>query len=74
MDLRSLPQTLETDDLPKKKLDKIYHPPTPELIAYLDFSISTTGVLSGVKVYITCFVNIYTRVILDITCCCIEYV
>jgi len=40
----------ETDDLPKKKLDKYYKAPTSELIAYIDFSVSTTGVLSGVKV------------------------
>lgn len=50
MDLRSLPPMYETEDLPRKKLDKFYKPPTPELIAYLDFTVSTTGVLSGVKV------------------------
>jgi len=50
LDPRTLPTILETDDLPKKKLDKFYKVPTPELIAYLDFSVSTTGVLSGVKV------------------------
>ena len=49
--MKSLPNILETDELPKKKLDKFYKPPTPELIAYLDFAVSTTGVLSGVKVY-----------------------
>ncbi len=50
MDLKSLPPILETDDLSKKKLTKPYKAPTAELIAYLDFSVSTTGVLSGVKV------------------------
>ena len=50
LDPRTLPTILETDDLPKRKLDKFYKVPTPELIAYLDFSVSTTGVLSGVKV------------------------
>ena len=50
LDPRSLPPMLETDDLPKKKLDRQYRAPTAELISYLDFSVSTTGVLSGVKV------------------------
>lgn len=50
VDSKSLPSILETDELPKKKLDRFYKPPTPELIAYLDFAVSTTGVLSGVKV------------------------
>ena len=48
--MRGLPPFVETEDMPKKKLDRFYRPPTPELIAYLDFSVSTTGVLSGVKV------------------------
>ena len=50
LDTRTIPTILETDDVPKKKLEKFYKVPTPELIAYLDFSVSTTGVLSGVKV------------------------
>jgi hypothetical protein len=40
---------LDTDDLPKKKLPGIYRAPTPELLAYLDFSVSTTGMLAGIK-------------------------
>lgn len=28
----------------------MYKPPTAEMIAYLDFSVSTTGMLTGVKV------------------------
>ena len=50
MDMRTLPPTLATDDLPKKKLERFYKAPTAEMIAYVDFSVSTTGVLSGVKV------------------------
>lgn len=50
IDMRALPPLVETEDLPRKKLDRFYRPPTPELIAYLDFTVSTTGVLSGVKV------------------------
>ncbi|XP_062518678.1 disco-interacting protein 2 homolog C-like [Corticium candelabrum] len=49
LDVKSLPPILETDDPQKRKLDKFYRAPTPEMIAYLDFSVSTTGVLSGVK-------------------------
>ncbi len=51
IDFKTIPTLVVTDDLPKKKIDKYYKPPTPELIAYLDFSVSTTGVLSGVKVW-----------------------
>lgn len=50
LDLKTLPPILETDDLSKKKLNSFYKAPTAELISYLDFSVSTTGVLSGVKV------------------------
>ena len=50
LDVKSLPPILEMDDPQKRKLDKFYRAPTPEMIAYLDFSVSTTGVLSGVKV------------------------
>ena len=49
-DFKNLPPLLETDDVPKKKLEKYYKAPTSELIAYIDFSVSTTGILSGVKV------------------------
>lgn len=37
------------DDLPKKRPSHIYKPPTAEMLAYLDFSVSTTGMLTGVK-------------------------
>jgi len=35
---------------PRKRLPQLYKPPTPEMLAYLDFSVSTTGMLTGVKV------------------------
>jgi acyl-CoA synthetase (AMP-forming)/AMP-acid ligase II len=57
IDVKSLPQIFETDDPPKKKFDRRYHPPTPELIAYIDFTISTTAVLSGVKVSHSSLIN-----------------
>jgi hypothetical protein len=50
VDSRAWPTLLDSDDLPKKKLTAIYKAPTPEMICYLDFSVSTTGMLAGVKV------------------------
>lgn len=42
------------DDLPKKRPAQIYKPSDPDTLAYLDFSVSTTGMLAGVKVRGTC--------------------
>lgn len=44
------PALINTDDLPRKKQTLSYRAPTPEMLAYLDFSVSTTGMLAGVKV------------------------
>ncbi|XP_053536692.1 disco-interacting protein 2 homolog A isoform X2 [Ictalurus punctatus] len=49
VDVKTWPMVLDTDDLPRKKLSQVYKPPTPEMLAYLDFSVSTTGILAGVK-------------------------
>uniref|UniRef100_A0AAX7SKI0 DMAP1-binding domain-containing protein n=1 Tax=Astatotilapia calliptera TaxID=8154 RepID=A0AAX7SKI0_ASTCA len=49
VDIKSWPTVLDTDDLPRKKSPQMYKPPTPEMLAYLDFSVSTTGILAGVK-------------------------
>ncbi|XP_078537555.1 disco-interacting protein 2 homolog A isoform X1 [Lissotriton helveticus] len=49
VDIKSWPTILDTDDLAKKKVLNIYCPPSPETLAYLDFSVSTTGILAGVK-------------------------
>ncbi|CAL8240921.1 unnamed protein product [Merluccius merluccius] len=49
VDVKSWPTVLDTDDLPRKKTPQLYKPPTPEMLAYLDFSVSTTGILAGVK-------------------------
>lgn len=38
------------DDIPKKKVASVFRPPSPDVLAYLDFSVSTTGILAGVKV------------------------
>lgn len=50
IDLRTWVPMIETDELPKKKLTSIHRYPTPEMIAYLDFSVSTIGTLAGVKI------------------------
>jgi len=49
-DLRTWVPLMETDEIPKKKLSKIHRFPTPEMVAYIDFSVSTTGMLAGVKI------------------------
>ncbi|XP_055975285.1 disco-interacting protein 2 homolog A isoform X5 [Sorex fumeus] len=49
VDVRAWPTILDTDDIPKRKVASIFRPPTPEVLAYLDFSVSTTGILAGVK-------------------------
>ncbi|XP_040208612.1 disco-interacting protein 2 homolog C isoform X3 [Rana temporaria] len=49
VDVRTWPPILDTDDLPKKRPSQIYKPSDPETLAYLDFSVSTTGMLAGVK-------------------------
>lgn len=46
----ALPLYCFSDDLPRRRPPQIYKPPTAEMIAYLDFSVSTTGMLTGVKV------------------------
>ncbi|XP_033274435.2 disco-interacting protein 2 homolog A isoform X13 [Orcinus orca] len=49
VDVRTWPTILDTDDIPKKKVASIFRPPSPDMLAYLDFSVSTTGILAGVK-------------------------
>ena len=41
---------MDTDDMSKRKLHAVYRAPTPEMLCYLDFSVSTTGMLAGIKV------------------------
>lgn len=76
LDLKTLPPILETDDLSKKKLERFYRAPTAELIAYLDFSVSTTGVLSGVKVRSCVGLDngVYLCVGLDLSWRCTQHV
>ncbi|XP_044766806.1 disco-interacting protein 2 isoform X8 [Coccinella septempunctata] len=49
VDIKSWPLILDTDDMPKKKLPVLYRAPAAEMLAYLDFSVSTTGMLAGIK-------------------------
>uniref|UniRef100_A0A4W5MWQ2 AMP-dependent synthetase/ligase domain-containing protein n=1 Tax=Hucho hucho TaxID=62062 RepID=A0A4W5MWQ2_9TELE len=49
VDIRNWPPVLDTDDLPKKKSPALYKPCNPDALAYLDFSVSTTGMLAGVQ-------------------------
>ncbi|KAF3857813.1 hypothetical protein F7725_011014 [Dissostichus mawsoni] len=49
VEIRSWPPIMDTDDLPKKKPPLLYKPSNPDILAYLDFSVSTTGMLAGVK-------------------------
>uniref|UniRef100_A0A674D558 Disco-interacting protein 2 homolog B-A-like n=1 Tax=Salmo trutta TaxID=8032 RepID=A0A674D558_SALTR len=50
LNIKTWPTIIETDDLPRHRPPTIYKPPTAEMIAYLDFSVSTTGMLTGVKI------------------------
>lgn len=49
VDIKSWPPLLDTDDMSKRKLSVVYRAPTAEMLCYLDFSVSTTGLLAGVK-------------------------
>ncbi|XP_078043330.1 disco-interacting protein 2 homolog C-like isoform X6 [Augochlora pura] len=49
VEVKSWPTILDMDDMPKKKLPVMYRAPTAEMLAYLDFSVSTTGMLAGIK-------------------------
>lgn len=48
--LQAWPTIMDTDDLPRKKLAGIFKPSSMDSIACLDFSVSTTGMLAGIKV------------------------
>uniref|UniRef100_A0A8C7Z092 Disco interacting C n=1 Tax=Oryzias sinensis TaxID=183150 RepID=A0A8C7Z092_9TELE len=49
VDIRTWPPIMDTDDLPKKKPPLQHKPSNADTLAYLDFSVSTTGMLAGVK-------------------------
>uniref|UniRef100_H2ZBW7 AMP-dependent synthetase/ligase domain-containing protein n=1 Tax=Ciona savignyi TaxID=51511 RepID=H2ZBW7_CIOSA len=45
------PPLLDIEDSPKKKVPINYRPPTPEMLSYIDFSITTAGTLAGMSHY-----------------------
>ncbi|XP_022703554.1 disco-interacting protein 2-like isoform X2 [Varroa jacobsoni] len=50
VDARSWPTVLDTDDPPKpKKGVQLQRPQLADSLAYVDFSVSTTGMLAGIK-------------------------
>ncbi|XP_073502846.1 disco-interacting protein 2 homolog A isoform X2 [Phyllobates terribilis] len=49
VDIKTWPTIMDTEDMPKKKLVRVFRPASPDTLAYLDFSVSTTGILAGVK-------------------------
>uniref|UniRef100_A0A6Q2YFB6 DMAP1-binding domain-containing protein n=1 Tax=Esox lucius TaxID=8010 RepID=A0A6Q2YFB6_ESOLU len=49
VNIKTWPTIIDTDDLPRRRPPQLYKPPTAEMLAYLDFSVSTTGMLTGVK-------------------------
>lgn len=53
VEARQWPAIITTEDLAKKKLSPSYRPSSADMTAYLDFSVSTTGMLAGVKVLLT---------------------
>lgn len=50
IDSRQWPIILDIDENIKKKLSTYYRPPQGDQLAYLDFSVSTTGMLAGIQV------------------------
>jgi len=49
---KAWPPFFDTDDLPKKKLHNLLRVESPEELCYIDFSVSTTGMLTGAKVIV----------------------
>ncbi|XP_061432487.1 disco-interacting protein 2 homolog C-like [Lethenteron reissneri] len=49
LDARAWPLIIDTDDLPKRRPTQLYSPCDPDALCYLDYSVSTSGTLAGVK-------------------------
>ena len=64
VETRQWPPLIPTEDLPKKKLSPSYRPSSSEMVAYLDFSVSTTGMLAGVKVYLYVVMTFFESLLL----------
>ena len=50
MEPKVWPPFLDTDDLPKKKLHNVFQLDSADQLCYIDFSVSTMGMLTGTKV------------------------
>lgn len=50
VEFKNWPNILDIEDATKRRFNALYKAPTSEMIAYLDFSISSTGLLAGVKI------------------------
>ncbi len=50
VDVRQWPTLLDIDDNTKKKLSTFFRPSSGDRLCYLDFSVSTTGMLAGIQV------------------------
>jgi len=50
MEPKVWPPFLDTDDLPKKKLHNVFQLDSADQLCYVDFSVSTMGMLTGTKV------------------------
>jgi hypothetical protein len=50
IDSRQWPTLLDIDENTKKKLSSFYRPPNGDHLCFLDFSVSTTGMLTGIQI------------------------
>lgn len=50
VNVKQWPPIVDVDDLAKKRVSAVYRAPSSELTCYVDFSVSTTGMLAGVKI------------------------
>ena len=50
IDSRQWPILVDIEDSTRKKLAAFHRPPAADRLCYLDFSVSTTGMLAGVQV------------------------
>ncbi len=50
IDSRQWPTLLDIEENTKKKLSSFYRPPNGDHLCFLDFSVSTTGMLTGIQV------------------------
>lgn len=54
IDSRQWPTLLDIDENTKKKLSTFHRPPSGDKLCYLDFSVSTTGMLAGIQISHSC--------------------